>query len=236
MLNKISWLTKDNEKRYERKYVLPCFSKYQHQHIRSAILSHPANLTERYPMRQVNSLYFDTRDFVTLMDNISGSGNRYKMRLRWYGNTFGIVSGATLEMKAKSGYSGAKLRYHVPDFKLINYDDLESLNSFLLKQELPGFIKSNLPWYKPVLINSYKRCYFENEMSQIRLTLDSDLTYYSVLLSHQFTEYMTDRNQLILEVKYPLSKQNQVKSLMQLFPYRLNRKSKYVSGIQATFS
>lgn len=235
MLSKLSLLTQEKEKRYERKFVIPCSSPHCIKKIRALVLGHPANLSERYPMRRVNSLYFDSPTFTTLLANTFGVGNRYKMRLRWYGETFGTISGAQLELKVKSGYAGTKLRSKISPFELRDINDVRALNSWLLNEDIPDYLKANLKWFRPTLINSYERYYFENQISQVRVTLDTNLTYYGVLRSHQLVKNTSDQDHVVLEVKYPLSQQKLVKSIMQLFPYRLNRKSKYASGVYATF-
>ena len=37
-----------------------------------------------FPERNVNSVYFDTLEFKSVKDNISGISERKKVRLRWY--------------------------------------------------------------------------------------------------------------------------------------------------------
>jgi SPX domain protein involved in polyphosphate accumulation len=39
---------------------------------------------EKYPMRVVNNIYFDTIDFSSYQSNIDGASNRSKVRIRWY--------------------------------------------------------------------------------------------------------------------------------------------------------
>ncbi len=68
---------------------------------RAWINLHPDLFSEAYPPRQVNSLYFDTRDLDCLNDNLIGTGQRKKLRLRWYGAGYDAVQG-TLELKCKS--------------------------------------------------------------------------------------------------------------------------------------
>jgi hypothetical protein len=52
--------------------------------VRAWVQLHPAAFIEAYPLRQVNSLYFDTLDGDCLNANLIGISERRKLRLRWY--------------------------------------------------------------------------------------------------------------------------------------------------------
>ena len=56
-----------------------------------------------YPPRRINSLYFDTSDFVNMSDSIEGCSKRTKKRLRWYGNNANQYE-SNLEFKSKQGH------------------------------------------------------------------------------------------------------------------------------------
>ena len=58
------------------------------------------------------SLYFDTVDYKFFKDNIEGTGNRVKARLRWYQNSNHTDNKikTTLELKKKRGFVGTKTK------------------------------------------------------------------------------------------------------------------------------
>ena len=72
--------------RYERKY------RIEHAHpqvVQVVIRQHPAGFRPLFPPRQINNLYFDTPDFAAFQDNVTGTPQRLKYRLRWYREILG---------------------------------------------------------------------------------------------------------------------------------------------------
>ena len=84
---------KDNN-RFERKYILDknCSWIFKDFLIRK-------NFFNQFEKRKVNSIYFDTKNFSYLIDNLDGVSNRLKVRLRWYDQ---IGSALNLELKKKN--------------------------------------------------------------------------------------------------------------------------------------
>ena len=68
--------------RFEKKYVL---NKILINDFLNIIKSYPFNVTNSYPSRYINNIYFDTLSLKNFYSNISGERNRTKYRLRWYG-------------------------------------------------------------------------------------------------------------------------------------------------------
>ena len=71
--------------------------------------------TKKYPDRQINSLYFDDKNFSCVRDNLSGVAQRKKYRLRWYGKIEQELSDPILEVKIKNGRLGSK-KYFFQDW------------------------------------------------------------------------------------------------------------------------
>ena len=86
--------------RYERKFVTSELSKY---HVESIVKTHPAIFSEIYQLRNVNNMYFDSFRLVNYSDNVDGSSDRIKIRIRWYGELFGKIKNPVLEIKEKKG-------------------------------------------------------------------------------------------------------------------------------------
>jgi len=68
--------------------------------------------------RNVNNIYLDTSEFDCFNLNVDGSASRSKFRIRWYGETTGIVAKPKLEVKSKENLVGAKEAYPLPSFTL----------------------------------------------------------------------------------------------------------------------
>ena len=85
--------------RYEYKMVVENLIL---EEARNIILHNPVSFFERYPMRKVNNIYFDTNDLSNYYNSLSGISRRSKLRFRWYGEPTHSISGS-LELKEKKG-------------------------------------------------------------------------------------------------------------------------------------
>lgn len=218
--------------RYEIK--IPCESSARAE-IEAWVRLHPAHWRVAYPPRQVNSLYFDTGDYASLNENLSGSGERAKLRLRWYGPTL-ILNGPTrLELKRKEGLVGWK-EIAWPDLQLDltqqSWSDLLSI----LRRAVTGRALAWLDQFAyPTLINYYRRAYYATLDGALRLTLDSDLHAYDQRFSARPN---LDRAGLLthhalLELKAPTDPTiyRRLAEVLAHFPVRVDRYSKYVQGM-----
>ena len=68
--------------RKERKFVV---SEKPATAVEFFIKAHSAMFFQPFPPRIVNNIYFDSKDFHNYGDNVIGSANRVKFRIRWYG-------------------------------------------------------------------------------------------------------------------------------------------------------
>ena len=86
--------------RYERKFKI---SEIDRNYVETLVKYHPAMFSEIFHERIVNNIYFDTLNMDYYYDNKSGSSKRMKVRIRWYGNQFGLIEKPVLELKIKDG-------------------------------------------------------------------------------------------------------------------------------------
>jgi hypothetical protein len=197
---------------------------------------HPAHWRVTYPPRQVNNLYFDTPTYAGLNDNLSGVAERAKVRLRWYGPELVSMSNATLEVKRKAGHAGWKELYAVPgEFALVR--TWHELGRRLCHRISDAAARWLDRFPVPVLINHYRRSYYETVDGGLRLTVDQDLQAYdqrsSVYpnLAHpaRLDPYV------VVELKAPVepdAAQRLADALAHL-PVGVDRFSKYVQGVLA---
>ena len=101
--------------RYERKFLVTDLSLQQ---LELLIRFNPALFSVMYPPRSVNSIYFDHPDLRFYQENVAGLMNRTKVRIRWYGDTFGPIQRPVLEKKIKRGLLGYKESYPLAPFTL----------------------------------------------------------------------------------------------------------------------
>ena len=200
--------------------------------VRAWVNLHPSAFIEAYPPRQVNSLYFDTREIDCLIDNLIGTGQRKKLRLRWYGDDYTAVQG-TLELKCRSNQLGWKEHYPLPftyDLTATSWDTLLER----MREQVDGLFSIWLSYLsQPVLINSYMREYYETMDHQVRVTIDySQVAYEQIAhLTPNLAIKAPLPGQIVVEVKADAALHRRVSNVLSSFPLQVGRNSKYVNGV-----
>ncbi|MFC0603412.1 VTC domain-containing protein [Winogradskyella pulchriflava] len=216
--------------RYERKFTVP--NEFSLNSIEQIIKRNKALFREVFHMRQVNNIYFDTVAHNDYFDNVLGVSNRKKIRIRWYGDTLGEIKNPVLEIKIKKGLVGDKWSYKLTPFVLNNNFDNEAIQKVFKSSNLPLPILESIKMVSPTLLNSYLRKYFLSADNKFRLTLDHKLLYYKI--DKRFNNFNfapnSDPNKII-ELKYGLSDDKMANAISTQFPFRLNKNSKYVNGV-----
>ena len=69
--------------RYELKYI---YSPLDFKLIYNEIMLSPYLFKETHQLRRVNNIYFDSINYYSYEENLSGVGYREKYRIRWYDN------------------------------------------------------------------------------------------------------------------------------------------------------
>ncbi|MFK7979040.1 MAG: VTC domain-containing protein [Saprospiraceae bacterium] len=217
--------------RYERKFTVFNQPKLA---VFTGIKKHPAFFREIYQPRQITNIYLDTTKFQFYKDNQIGIADRKKVRIRWYGNVLGKVSQPKLEYKIKVGLTGYKKIYTLPDFEIDTGFSKNEVQSLFDKANLPIAIRDELKGLKPTLLNTYQRTYFQSLDKYFRLTFDERLTYYQLRpTNNQFLAKSREKELQVLELKYAPEQEQRASQVASLLRYRLDKKSKYVSGIDS---
>tara|TARA_B100001250_G_C19811682_1_gene796009 strand:+ start:3580 stop:4278 length:699 start_codon:yes stop_codon:yes gene_type:complete len=220
-----------SEYRYENKFYIDSLSKLE---VNTIVKLHPSIFKEIFSKRFVNNIYYDSHTLENYRNNIEGQTNRLKVRIRWYGNLFGNIKNPTLEIKIKKGVLGKKVSIDLPNFFLDKKTDLLDLihsNIKLFKSELVDF-KS----LYPVLLNQYSRQYFISSDKNFRITIDNKLLFINIFEhKNSFKKSFQISDSIILELKYNPDYQTQANNIVQSFPFRISKSSKYVTGIEKTF-
>ncbi len=209
--------------RYERKYIV---QKNQLSIFISDIYNN--NFIRLYDERRVNNVYFDSKNFNAVSDNLDGLSNREKIRIRWYGKTFD-TSIKTLEIKIKNEFLNRKNIFDLGDFKLSDYKSISDFKGLLKnnKSKFEILYYEKLASLDPSLFNSYRRNYFFNPISQTRITIDEDLYFFSPITSVKYSEKYN-----IVEAKF--EKNNEF--INNYDNLTLTRYSKYAKGsLQTNF-
>ena len=196
---------------------------------------HPEGFSPTYPLRRVNSIYFDTPDLASVEANLAGISERRKLRLRWYGETREVVRG-TWELKHKRAGLGWKVTQPVAhDIRLdvMTWDQV----LHLLRRTASDTIAMDLATVSAAtLINSYEREYFESADGAVRATVDRNQAAYEQRLSTRpnLTRRSPLRDGLVVELKAAPENYDRLVDAAQRLPMRVTRNSKYVNGMLAS--
>ncbi|MGD1991573.1 MAG: polyphosphate polymerase domain-containing protein [Anaerolineae bacterium] len=210
---------------------------YRLHEIETWLRLHPTHWRVAYPPRQVNNIYFDTTDYRCLHDNLSGVGQRSKLRLRWYGPALDVVTGPRLELKRREGNVGWKEIYPLDITLRLTHTAWADLRRQLRAAATgrPALLLARFG--HPALINTYQRRYYVAPDGRVRLTLDTDLRAYSQRFSGRpnLRQRAVTEDRVIIELKAPaddVSFQALTDALAR-FPLRPDRHSKFVHGMLA---
>lgn len=219
-----------NSWRYEKKFLPTgfCTARAMRQ-----VLLHPAGFREVYPPRDVNNLYLDTPHLADYRDHVNGVAERGKTRIRWYGRLKGPVAESRLERKMKRGMVGRKEIYPLMPWILNDgVDAREAQDTLRTVIGAPAGVRCRLEVLVPSLINRYRRRYFESGDGRIRLTVDSELTYYDPrMMAAGNGASVPEDLQAVMELKYSPQYAGDAARVANQFPFRAARCSKYVEGL-----
>lgn len=219
--------------RYERKFIP---RGYALADVLAAIRRHPALFRETYQARAINNIYFDTARMGDYQDHVNGAADRVKTRIRWYGCLLGRTTRPSLEKKAKLGTVGTKHRYELPSFCFDGEKLQADLQGLFDRATLPDAVRMNMLHRQPTLVNRYHRRYFVSADRSFRLTVDTDLEFYRAgPVARTLSSVARSGPQMIIELKYDLPAAEGAMAITSQFPFRVERCSKYVIGLQATF-
>ncbi len=209
--------------RYERKYLT---EDYLPDQLEGFLKTGASYFKQLYYQRRVWSMYFDTPDKLYYQQNLMGGQRRKKVRVRWYEHDEKL-SPVQLEVKMRDG---EVLRKEVYKLK----QDINKIGLNKLKKHVREWLKlsaSEAYDLCPVMVNSYERKYFRTEAHQIRVTIDSDLRFQHIRDFNK--KRMVNRLQgTILEAKYKVKNDKWLDRIVQDWPLRISKSSKYMMGVQ----
>lgn len=220
----------NTDMRYERKYLTSALSSRE---LESIVKLHKYAFTEIFYKRQVNNIYYDDNEMSCYYDNIDGSMNRKKYRIRWYGSLFGDINKPILEIKYKRGLLGGKKSFETQPFVFSNSLSYDKLRNVTRISPLPDGINLKMHGMHPTIVNHYERKYFQSRCGQFRITIDTNQCFLQIKKNNnRFMNKYYDTTNSILELKYDQHSNDQVADVTNEFKFRLTKSSKYVRGIE----
>ena len=214
------------EIRYERKLDV---AGWDRPRLENLVRLHPAQWRELFPERAVHSLYWDTAAFDSFFEHQSGVEKRLKTRLRWYGADLRAARGAALERKIKDGNIGIKERFEVGDLSPFLSRPRAAWTAVWRQPGVPDRVRAEMLMRLPAVWTSYRRQYWLSRDQKFRLTLDHGITA-GVWGQPPFKGLRMNFPSPILEIKYAVSADTDAAGLLQSFPFRPAKSSKYVTA------
>ena len=138
------------------------------------------------------------------------------------------------EIKKRKNMLGSKERYPVALSDSLDRLSLDRVRREIVAQ-LPDSAAANFrPISEPVLINRYRRQYFESFSHRIRITIDRELKFFDQrhALRARIRFASNTPDVVILECKFAAEHARETRSLLGGLPGRLARCSKYMLGVQ----
>ena len=209
-----------NDFRYEKKWV---FDKIDKETLFSNLITSKLFFREQFKERTVNSIYFDTLNFKSAIDNLSGVSDREKFRVRWYGEDLDLFKQPILENKIKKNFQGQKIYFKLDEF---NNKRLNQNNLLNLTKKINDLIPNKNLY--PVTMTNYKRIYLISSNNEIRATLDYDLKYKK--LSHYIENFFLKVEDVILELKYATNIDSYLRNQISGIT-RISKNSKYINSL-----
>lgn len=171
--------------RYELKYLIPYAYVEPITDFISAYCEldqHSAKAKTNHYFYKVNSLYFDTPQYQFLQQRISGSANRFNMRVRAYGD--GTKGPYFLEIKHRNGIAGVIKKYRATaqahEWPMILTDPGYRVPDSDSKKERTNkelFLRLALAYaIEPKILTKYqRRAFFSTVDEYARVTLDANM-------------------------------------------------------------
>lgn len=219
-----------NNYRYERKFTIAGLDR---EIVLQEINKHAAFFSAIYHPRQINNIYLDTEQLNFYYDNIEGIAERKKVRIRWYGINQSSFQKPVLEYKLKQDLLGDKWSFPLPDFSINALQNANGLRSLFAKSNLPQAIAEDLKILRPTLLNSYHRSYYLSADKKFRLTFDEQMEF-KTFHAGQPSVAQARADHFVVELKYDPQHDREANKISKLFSFRLDKSSKYVSGIELT--
>jgi len=218
-----------DDQRFERKFTCDALSA---QDLDTILRVHPSTFTIAYPDRWINNIYLDTHNLSCYQDHTNGCRSRAKFRFRWYGDLYQPHARPVLEIKRKTGLVGSKLRFDLPELDSSKGLFDEGLKALLRETDIDPRIAGRVDTMRCVVGNRYRRTYFVTADGDFRMTIDRELQFYEIPTRPMLIKNPILDNTVILELKYQNELNNKVEEITRHLPFRINRMSKYIRGIE----
>ena len=192
--------TQTTMSRFEQKLVVPPrFAGFVVAWLQHTCIADPV-----YPLNIITSLYLDTPELDSYNECLNGDIYKNKVRIRWYDQpTAGEDVLAYIELKSKRGFNTVKRRKQVkvPASVLGKGKIAGTVIQSEMERALPelGYIPRKQ--LRPLIIISYRRYRFRDQLSGVSLTYDLEIASWMVERSNAIWAPRLELQTTVLEIK-----------------------------------
>ena len=182
----------------------------------------------------IHSLYFDDYKDTSVYTTDSGLSDRFKWRIRYYGDDLTYI---VLEKKEKQESRCYKksCRITIDEYTRIFSGDIVDLvwetNKSLIRELAADMMTKN---YKPKVIIDYERIAYVEEITNVRITFDMKISASYELenfLDGDYQKfYILPSGTNVLEVKFDEILPSYIKNIVESYSYNQSSFSKYYYG------
>ena len=209
--------------RFERKWI---FRSNNYLALINCLIRSNLFFKTHYPKRRVNSIYFDTSNYVSIRQNLDGVSNKKKIRIRWYGIQKKLIK-PVLEIKSKKGSETKKESFKINELNNLKFINLKNLEIIKNIEKLKINSKKII---HPILTTNYDREYFISDNGKVRATVDYNLKSVYLKNLSQIDIVKNFSSACILEFKYPTKLDKYVRKNLKNISLRLSKNSKFVNS------
>ncbi|MBD5548689.1 MAG: polyphosphate polymerase domain-containing protein [Lachnospiraceae bacterium] len=183
---------------------------------------------------EIHTLYFDDYKNSCAKENDAGISKRFKYRIRYYGNQYEYMK---LECKEKiNGYCHKEsCLISLREYQMIMEEKTNELIWETEKPLLKRFCTSCMTRrFTPKVIIDYERTAYIEDITNIRITLDGNISVsddFSHFLDGNYMRYpVQEKGQYILEVKFDYIMPSYIRHIITNRKLVLSSFSKYCAG------
>ena len=188
-----------------------------------AIFRSPFRFKNSFTSRQVNSIYFDDKNFSSILENLDGIAAKKKYRVRWYG-TSDFVEKCSFEIKEKQGFLSRKTVIPINLKQKIKFHN-KGINE--IKNIVMKIINYRVNLI-PILSTHYQRNYYLSDHEQVRATLDYDVKCHQIVCKQDLV-FKKNFSGYIFELKYEKKYDNFVRNNLNSISATYSKSSKYIN-------
>jgi len=218
----------DLARRRELKFLLPAA---QLDPVRRLLEANGRRQIHNREVSVVHSLYFDDLRLSACHANLSGLGQRRKLRLRWYDDPLPGKE-CYLEIKWRENQTTGKHRLFLRADEPLGAMPYRTLMARIAAAVPERYWPVLEQYSEPTLLVEYRREHFVAFEQPLRVTLDYGITYYDQTGKQRICTSFGRRHEglVVLEGKLPAGHERQLRMFLHPFAARLGRCSKYVHG------